>query len=109
MVIDFKNIEMTKLNNFYGGTKDTLAQMHVDDLNRIMQGKLVPGASIGMHKHETGSEIIYVLSGSGRVIYDGVVERVLTGSCHYCPKGHEHSLINDGEEDLMFFAVVAQQ
>ena len=31
------------------------------------------------------------------------------GDCHYCPKGHSHSLENDGAEDLVFYTVVAQQ
>ena len=29
--------------------------------------------------------------------------------CHYCPKGHSHGLFNDGDEDLVFFAVVPAQ
>ena len=28
------------------------------------------------------------------------------GQCHYCPQGHTHSLINDSDADLVFFAVV---
>ncbi len=74
-----------------------------------MRGRLVPGASIGLHTHETSSEIIYILQGSGKVLYDGEYEPVRTGTCHYCPKGHAHSLINDGNEDLTFFAVVPAQ
>ena len=31
------------------------------------------------------------------------------GDCHYCPKGHTHSLINNSDEDLVFFAVVPVQ
>ena len=67
-----------------------------------MRGRLVPGASIGLHTHETSSEIIYIFQGSGKVLYDGEYEPVRTGTCHYCPKGHAHSLINDGNEDLTF-------
>ena len=36
-------------------------------------------------------------------------ERLAAGDCHYCPKGGFHTLINDGDEDLVFFAVVPQQ
>ena len=38
---------------------------------RIMKIKLVPGASVGLHKHETSSEIVFVLEGTGTAIYDG--------------------------------------
>ena len=65
--------------------------------------------SIGLHTHDTSSEIIYILKGRGKVLYDGGYEEVEEGLCHYCPKGHEHSLINDSDEDLIFFAVVPEQ
>ena len=51
----------------------------------------------------------YVLSGTGRVLCDGVYEPLAAGSCHYCPKGHAHSLINDSQGALTFFAVVPNQ
>lgn len=109
MLIAFDQMEDTVLANFKGGEKELCAKMYLDPLNRIMRGKLIPGASIGMHTHETGSEIIYILEGEGKVLYDGGCERLAAGSCHYCPKGHTHSLINDSTEDLHFFAVVPEQ
>lgn len=74
-----------------------------------MHGVLEPGASIGLHTHENSSEVIYILSGSGKVQYDGAYECVSTGDCHYCPKGHAHSLINDSDAELIYFAVVPNQ
>ena len=61
---------------------------------------LEPGASIGLHTHQGNSEIIYILSGTGKVLYDGAYETLVPGACHYCPEGHEHSLINDGKDEL---------
>ena len=109
MILDMMNLEEQALPNFKGGEGVTCARMHVDGLNRIMLVRLPHGASIGMHTHETSSEIIYILSGMGKVLYDGGSERVTPGQCHYCPKGHSHSLINEGAEDLCFFAVVPEQ
>lgn len=109
MKIDFENMEQTELKNFRGGEKTTIARMFVDDNNKIMHGKLEPGASIGMHTHEDGSEVIYILSGEGKVLYDDGEERLWQGACHYCPKGHRHSLINDSAGDMVFFAVVPRQ
>ena len=109
MIIDFKSMEESVLPNFKGGEKEYRAKMFVDEQNRIMYGRLIPGASIGLHTHEDGSEMIYYLEGEGKAIYDGVEERVYAGCCHYCPKGHSHTLINDTDADLVFFAVVAQQ
>jgi len=69
----------------------------------------MPGASIGVHTHETNSEIIYITKGTGRVLMDGEYEKLEVGMCHYCPKGHTHSLMNDSDAELEFFAVVPEQ
>lgn len=109
MLIQFDSMEKTILKNFRGGEKDTEAFMYTDSLNKIMKGRLIPGASIGMHKHESNSEIIYILEGCGKILYDDKEEILQAGSCHYCPKGHSHSLINNSGKDLIFFAVVPEQ
>ena len=36
-------------------------------------------------------------------------ETVSAGGCHYCPKGHSHTMINNGKEDVIFFAVIPEQ
>lgn len=109
MVVDFGNMQETVIPQFYGGEKETVARLRVDENGKIMLGRLEPGASIGVHTHETSSEIIYILSGVGESFYDGAWETIKPGQCHYCPKGHTHSLCNKGEEDLVFFAVVPNQ
>ena len=109
MLIKFNEIKEMELQAFYGGEGSLCANMYVDDKNRIMRGKLVPGATIGLHRHVPSSEIIFILSGKGKSICDGVEEFLSAGDCHYCPKGSEHCLINVGEENLCFYAVVPQQ
>ena len=106
MIIDFDKIEVSIMPAFKGGEKETRAAMFTDENNRIMMGMLIPGATIGLHRHEGSSEVIFIQSGSGKVIYDGKYEEVQAGDVHYCPEGHEHSLINDSEENLTYFAVV---
>ena len=109
MLIDFSFLVETVIPNFLGGEGALRAKMRVDELGKILHGVLEPGSTIGLHTHETSSEIIYILAGTGRVLYDGGDEPLSAGSCHYCPKGHAHSLINDGGELLEFFAVVPNQ
>ena len=109
MIIDFGQMEETVIKNFYGGQSDTTSRMFADEKNRIMHGKLEPGASIGIHKHETGSEIVYILKGTGKAVFNDTQEELRPGMCHYCPKGCSHGLVNDGSESLIFFAVVPQQ
>lgn len=109
MIIDFNEMKETRLPEFKGGVGDTIARMHVANLGKIMYGRLEPGSSIGMHKHETSSEVIYILSGEADFLYDNCKEKTSAGGCHYCPKGHSHSMINNGAEDLVYFAVVPEQ
>ena len=110
MIIDINKLPVKTMVNFNGGEKELLANMFVDDAgNKIFRGKLAPGASIGLHTHETSCEVIYVLKGKGIVLYNGEYEDVSEGLCHYCPKGYSHSLINNSDEDLIFFAVVPVQ
>ena len=109
MLINFNEIQETAIEKFRDGEKMTISRMYLDEKNKIMTGRLEPGASIGLHKHETSSEVIYILRGTGKVLCDGAYESLESGLCHYCPKGHEHSLINDSNADLVFFAVVPEQ
>ena len=108
MLVNFDAMETTVVPHMRGGEKEVSAQMYTDSLGKIMRGRLIPGATIGLHTHETSSEIICILSGTGKVLCDGEYEPLSAGSVHYCPKGHEHSLINDSDGDLTFFAVVPE-
>ncbi len=109
MILDYSTMETTHIPGFLGGEGTVHAQMRVDELGKILKGVLDPGASIGYHAHETSSEIIYILSGAGKVKYDDGEELLKAGDCHYCPKGHAHSLINNSDGPLEFFAVVPNQ
>lgn len=110
MLFEYDKIEEIVMPHFKGGELEARAKMYNDDLNRIMRGRLIPGASIGLHTHETDCEIVYVISGKGIVIMDGVTEELYPGVCHYCPKGHSHTMINNREdEDLVIFAVIPKQ
>ena len=109
MKLDFKAMDENWLANFKGGEKGLLAKMFSDENNNIIRARLIAGATVGEHAHETGSEIIFALSGEATATTDGVEEKLTAGDCHYCPKGHRHFLKNDGPEDFVFFAVVPQQ
>lgn len=109
MLLDFNAMNETVIPRFLDGEGTVRAKMRVDELGKILRGVLEPHSSIGYHTHETSSEIIYILSGTGRVKYDDTEEPLKPGDCHYCPKGHSHSLINDTDGLLEFFAVVPQQ
>lgn len=146
MIIDFENMEEKAVECFKGGVGITHLRKFENQLGKIIMGKVEPGASIGLHCHDTNSEVIYVISGTADFIYDpddaaaaagsdqnlqekgdeaglnaasspindtniapAKYETVTAGGCHYCPKGHSHSLVNNGSEDVVFFAVIPEQ
>ena len=106
MKILFDQMEDTVLQNFKGGEGELRAKMYTDPNTKIMRGLLAPGSSIGLHTHEGNSEMIYILSGTGKAMYEGGYETLTPGTCHYCPEGKHHCVINDSDGELTFFAVV---
>lgn len=109
MIIDFNNIEEQVIPHFKGGEKEIAAKMFFDGAVRILKAKIGPGASIGLHTHTDSSEVIIIRGGEGKLIYDGQEMRVHEGDITYCPKGHSHTLINDGEGLLEITGIVPQQ
>ncbi len=83
----FSKIEEVRVPNFKGGEKELLKKAYADGRNCIMLDRLMPGASIGRHTHETNSEIMYIVSGTATFTVGDTVETVQAGQCHYCPKG----------------------
>ncbi|MCF0241220.1 MAG: nitroreductase family protein [Treponema sp.] len=109
MKIEFNETELKSFPNFKGGEGTLNAKMFFDGKNRILYGRLEPSSSIGLHCHDTSSEIIYIISGNGKVVIDGSIESLKPGDCHYCPKGHFHSLQNEDKTFCLdFFAVVPE-
>ena len=72
MKLCFSQMEETPMPQFKGGEKTTYSRFVDDCVNRIMMNRLEPGASIGLHTHTGSSEVMYILSGTGKAICDGV-------------------------------------
>ena len=114
MILKFDEIELSHLPEFKGGEKELAANMFFDGTNRIFKGRLVPGASIGVHTHDDSCEVIFIICGNGKIYEsapDGTekTQDVHASDCLYCPKGGSHSLVNDSGSDLLFCAVVPLQ
>lgn len=107
MLIHLSKIEETAAEHMLGGDGTIYLRRFMDDAGKIMLVRVQPGCSIGMHTHETSSEICYILSGHAKVLYDGEVLPLDPGVVHYCPKGHAHSVFNDGAEEMQMYCVVS--
>ncbi|MDD7389186.1 MAG: cupin domain-containing protein [Lachnospiraceae bacterium] len=106
MLIDFNQMKEITAPGMNNGTGTMNARMYADENNRMICCRIHAGGSIGTHKQEGSSDINYILSGHGRAICDGEEEMLTPGTCHYCKSGQEHTIINDGDEDLVLFTVV---
>lgn len=109
MLIDFRELTAHKMQGMNNGTGEISAKMYVDEQGKIISCSLHVGGSIGLHKHNTGDDINYVISGTGKAICDGKEELLSAGCCHICKKGSEHSIINTGNDDLVMITVVVER
>ena len=67
-----------------------------------------PGQTVRpAHSHPNGEEVIYIVSGSGRVMVNGEVSAVREGTAVLFPQGEVHMLRNSGDTQMKvacFFA-----
>jgi quercetin dioxygenase-like cupin family protein len=70
--------------------------------------RVAPGDKVWpAHSHPEGEEVIYIITGNGRVLVDGDVSPVRAGSVVLFPQGKPHMLHNTGSEEMKvvcFFA-----
>lgn len=73
--------------------------------------RVPPGETVRpAHSHPDGEEIIYILSGAGRVMVEGEVDQVGPGTAVVFPQGAVHMLQNNGTVEMKvacFFAPAA--
>lgn len=108
MLLDFTKIKEVTVPGMNNGTGSMRAKMYMDEQEKIILCSILPGGSIGLHRHETSDDINYCLSGNGKAVCDGEEETLTAGTCHVCKKGSAHSIVNTGREDLVLFTVVAE-
>lgn len=109
MLIDFNKIQEITLPGMNDGTGVMTARMFNDEKYRIIPTHIHKGGSIGTHTPDSGDDINYILSGTGKAICDGKEEKLKAGVMHICPKGSEHSIINTGDEELVMLTIVVKK
>ena len=64
------------------------------------------GCSLGYHEHHGESETYYILSGKGDYNDNGAIRPVTDGDVTFTPSGRGHGLVNTGDDDLIFMALI---
>ena len=109
MLIDFNKIDLMTFPGMNNGSGTMSAKMYNDDSYRIIPTSIHSGGSIGTHKQESGDDLNYIISGTGKAICNGIEEELKPGMMHICPKNSEHSIINTGDEDLTILTIVVKK
>ena len=109
MLINFNQIKEITMSGMNNGIGSMTAKLYMGEQNKIIICAIHPNSSIGLHKHENGDDINFVLSGNGEAVCDGQKEILTNGSCHIYKKGSEHSIVNTSDEDLVLLTVVVER
>lgn len=109
MIIDFNIINEMTMPGMNGGTGEMTCRMFNDEKYRIIPTAIHPGGSIGVHTQDSGDDLNYIISGTGKAVCDGSEKELNPGVMHICPKGSAHSIINTGEDDLVMLTVVVKE
>ena len=106
MLYDFNQSVNYSIPHLNGGEGTVFAKVIPCDTGSVMFATVPPGSSIGFHTHEKDMDFNFILSGTGVAVCDGKEEALSPGTCHFCPKGSKHSIINTGETDLQIYIAV---
>lgn len=112
MVIKNGNYPTRIIKNMMGGEgkfiiEDILLPEQMNGGRLFARGCLLPGDSVGYHEHTKDMEICYFLSGKG-IVQDelGRQMEVGSGDTNIVDAGHGHAIKNNGEEPLIYIAVI---
>ncbi|MCK0196209.1 cupin domain-containing protein [Ancylobacter sp. 6x-1] len=59
-----------------------------------------PGGYVREHAHDKNEEVIFVVSGTGKAVVDGVEHPMQPGSAFFIGKNRRHMFINNGTADI---------
>ena len=68
MRIDFNDIDSMTFPGMNNGTGMMSARMYNDDSYRIIPTVIHPGGSIGTHTQNSGDDMNYIISGTGKTL-----------------------------------------
>ncbi len=114
MVINSKDMKVEEIVHMRDGEgtviKTTVAPAALDMHQRLVaRFRLRKGCSIGMHQHNGEVEYFYILSGQGIVTEDDGEKTVQAGDAVITGWGNSHSIRNEKDQDLEFFAFICTE
>lgn len=108
MIIDFEKAEELIKDHLHGGEEYVSLKSCRENGLKTDLMRIPAGGSIGSHYHADSKELDYIISGEGTVIIDELTEFLYPGVLHICSKGSMHSILNTGDEDLLFLSIIIE-
>lgn len=68
---------------------------------------MMPGQEIPPHQHEESDLVLHVIGGGGQLTVDEKVQNIGVGDVIYCTGNEVFSIVNNTEENLSCFVVIA--
>ncbi len=107
MVFDYKGLEAKKVEHMRDGEGHVFSKrVDLEDMGGIIINTIPPGCSIGLHQHTSDFEVCYVISGKAYEVTEEGRSLLEPGMVAYCPNLGKHSLVNEFDEDFVFFGVL---
>lgn len=63
---------------------------------------VAPGSFVREHAHDRNEELIFVVSGHGTAVLDGVEHPMVSGTAIFLGRDRRHKFVNTGAGDLVF-------
>jgi quercetin dioxygenase-like cupin family protein len=90
-----------------GHAEVILSSTELGSVHQFSMGRQLvpPGCRVRLHAHDRAEELFYVLNGTGVAEIDGQPHRLSPGVSLYFGHNRQHTIINDGNEDLQWLWV----
>lgn len=79
--------------------------LHTGKFSQLVVMSLKPGEDIGEEVHEKVEQILFNLSGEGKVILDGVEQEFKPGDVVIVSPGTKHNFLNTGADNLKIYTI----
>lgn len=112
MIIHKEERETQKAEHASGGAGFILKEALIkgeqlgNSCKMFSQVIIKPGCELGYHEHHGETETYYLLQGKGLYNENGIQREIQAGDVTFCPDGEGHGLINNGEENIIFIALI---
>ena len=99
MIYQDNILEKTRQNSYFRQV------LFTGDKSQLVVMEIKPGEDIGTETHSHVEQILFFLSGAGKVVADGRESTIKAGDVVIVKPGTEHNFVNTGSELLKIYTI----